>query len=405
MFIKILKELFCLLNSNSIDYIILRDFNSYDTINNADDLDLSISLESKDKAIVLLKKAGWASPKLNTNLYPHQQFYKWSGSKMYKLDICWSLSFKNGKFDLPDPNRIYRDCLYLDEAKIPNSQIGLLVILCHIIFDKGKLSERHENLLKDALTKENINDEFLYKTAILLINNPRNIAGIKADLIKLGYVVNSQKKFLNYNLKLRQFLSRFVFKKQIRVCFVGVDGAGKSSTIGLVENYFGDKCFTQYLGARLYETYLAKKFIETPPALPKTILIPIQIMAGYIDGLYRFYKAVNTRKEIIIYDRYVSESYINAIKQPIKLINYILFGTMFPKPDCYIYLHCPVEVSLERKDDIFDIPSFVEKKKKTDAFYMMRKDSLCFDTAQEGVSQDDIKGQIIQYIFEKRFCL
>lgn len=404
MFINILKEIFYLFNNNSIDYIILRDFNSYEAINNADDLDLSISLNSKDKAIVLLKKAGWASPKLNTNLYPHQQFYKWNGSKMYKLDICWSLSFENGKFDLPDPNSIYRDHMYLDEAKIPNCQIGLLVLLCHIIFDKGTLSERHLYLLKEALTRGKINDFILYKAASLLVGNTESLVNVKADLIKLGYVVNSKKRFLNFNLKLRQFLSRFVFKKQIKVCFVGVDGAGKSSTIGMVENYFGDKCYTQYLGARLYETHLAKKFIETPPALPKTVLIPIQIMAGYIDGFYRFNKAVHTKKEIIIYDRYVSESYINAIKQPIKLINYILFGVLFPKPDCYIYLYCPVEVSLDRKDDIFDIPSFIEKKKKTDTFYMKRKDSLCFDTAQEGVSQDDIKGQIIQFIFEKRFC-
>ena len=195
------------------------------------------------------------------------------------------------------------------------------------------------------------------------------------------------------------------------ICVAGVDGTGKSSTIDMLKEQLGEDCVcVQYMGARLWETSVAQKYIGAS-VLPKCNKIKMEVMRIYAliyEMYYRVYKHRKTDK-IVVFDRYASEQSIfreansKGIFGKTASFFYTFFLLwLFPKPDLTFYLECPIEVSISRKTDINskeEIEGLKRNKKLLDDFYENRHKVIVFDTSKDG--QQLITQKIIGIIRDK----
>lgn len=173
-------------------------------------------------------------------------------------------------------------------------------------------------------------------------------------------------------------------KKQVSVAIIGMDGTGKSSVIEKLKMYYGDRCFCQYMGFKNFTTNLGKIFGEKCnkkmlDKLPHLGLI-IYYIAMYIEMIKRIKIAKKTKREIIIYDRYAWETFINSTSLFNQLFSWIFFKKLFPDPTAIVYLHCKPETSFARKKDILNQEEFILMKRKNDDYFKNDSSILTIDT-------------------------
>ena len=97
----------------------------------------------------------------------------------------------------------------------------------------------------------------------------------------------------------------------------------------------------------------------------------------------------------VIYDRYVHETYINAPGIYHWMFKRLYFN-LFPQPTEIIYLYCPFEESLKRKDDIDDPIKFKEMKCRFDRIFLSDTRVHKFDTSIQ--RPDEIVDSVVQII-------
>lgn len=195
------------------------------------------------------------------------------------------------------------------------------------------------------------------------------------------------------------------------ICVTGVDGTGKSSTIDLLKDIIGeDQVCVQYMGARLWETPVAQKYIGAS-ILPKCNKVKLEVMRIFAL-IYEMYYRINKHRKsnkIIIFDRYASEQAIfrkanaKGIYGKTSSLFYTFFlYKIFPKPNYTFYLECPIEVSINRKSDINtkeEIAGLKRNKELLDNYYKNRRDVIVVDTSKG--SQEEIADKILNIINEK----
>lgn len=196
--------------------------------------------------------------------------------------------------------------------------------------------------------------------------------------------------------------------KNKSVCIVGVDGAGKSSTIEKLVKRLGEtNSCVQYMGSRQWETQLARNNVEKQ--IHRFPVRAIMFVYSYIYEMY--YRVLKHRKskKIVIFDRYayeqvyIREASTRGLRD--KLNNFIFRVFLlwfFPRPDITFYLVCPLEVSMKRKTDIItqdDIDSLVRNKECLDRCYLNKKGVYVIDTSV--VEQSDVVNIIEKTIKER----
>ncbi len=191
------------------------------------------------------------------------------------------------------------------------------------------------------------------------------------------------------------------------ICIAGVDGTGKSSTIDEVVRRIGkDKAFIQYMGAKLWETEVARNSIER-----HKYFFPVSTVMFVYAYIYEMFYRINKHKKsgkIIVYDRYVYEHAL--LRSSVgtgysgKIINSILsfaFLKCFPKPDITFYLCCPLEVSLSRKTDINtqqELDNLQRSKNILDDYYKGKNSVIVIDTSH--TQQNEVVDIIMNTIQE-----
>lgn len=177
------------------------------------------------------------------------------------------------------------------------------------------------------------------------------------------------------------------------IAFVGVDGSGKSTLIKNLQQLLKDKCIVQYMGCRSYEDPKLVKLLE------KNNLTKIEKL--YLRWLqYRCFRkrydnAVATGK-IVLFDRFVDELYINASKYNFFYV--FLYKYVFPRPSCLFYLHCSVDESLHRKNDVPDSVFFRTMKVKFDNRFL--KDPKCICLNSEEFTPQELTTLVYNHIIE-----
>lgn len=166
------------------------------------------------------------------------------------------------------------------------------------------------------------------------------------------------------------------------VAILGVDGTGKSSVINLLSQKLGSRCLVQYMGCRDFGSKTLDKIElkERHNALDKLL----KILIIYKCFWNRYLKSTRSQK-IVLFDRYVHEVFINSLHttcHPAQILVNLLYRVLFPMPLVMVYLFCPVEISLSRKDDIVDVSRFKNMKDRFDQYFLHDKRILSINTAE-----------------------
>ena len=397
--LPILTTLFNQFNSDNISYFIIRDYDKIASINNCADLDISIYSECRNIALGILENQGWTTPHKNYNHFSHQHFYKWDGVKMYKIDIIWDLYFDDGKYKLKECEKYYSSYQLYQNIRIPKIETGILLLLLHIILDKKTLSVKNKNFLNYLLNKFTSRNDIIIDAERLIISDGKD------ERVKINFVEQSIKNgIIEKRLALPRLIRKIYIKivshltnRKYKIALIGVDGSGKSSALKKLESYYGINAHTQYFGFRDFQTRWAMKYCSDNCNIKNKYLINIlRVISVYIEMWYRYFMAIRTKKRLLFFDRYAWEAADNATVPVLKFINGLLFYKLFPSVDVIVYLHCPVEVSLLRKNDIEDIDSFIVMKKRFDKRYMNLSKCVLIDTSNS--SEEEVLKLIVQNV-------
>ncbi len=393
---KHLRALFDLFNEMNIRYCILRDFFTIEEINKLNDVDVSISFRNKEIVDKLFISLGWFSPKINLNTYSHKQYYKILDGEYNKVDIIWDLYFCDGKYSHYDIQGLYNRCMLLNGIKIPNYTDAILILLLHVVLDKGELSNKNkDNLQRLLLYAVDLEIKNLIEDLLL---NQINLLEIKKKLLSMGLVRQRDNRIWKFYRKVKCKFYDIKYK-QIKVAVIGVDGTGKTSLLKNIAEKYNNTSYTAYMGFKNVNNPSALKIMENK----KLEWIPGIEGIKYYFGFYfemrsRIKKAINSKKKLVVYDRYPWEGYDNADSGYRKLFAYIFFELLMPSPDIIIYLHCPIDVSLSRKNDILNVEEFSNMKKRLDNIYMSMKSVCSIDTSLS--NSGAVFDKTIKYIIE-----
>lgn len=170
------------------------------------------------------------------------------------------------------------------------------------------------------------------------------------------------------------------------ICFVGVDGSGKSSTIELLRDQLGDKkVCVQYMGAKLWETKIGRKYHGHK--IPHTWKNGVMFNLSLIYEMYYRVLKHHGEDKIVFFDRYVDELVIyreSGNNKIIAALYHIFFRWLFPRPEATFYFTCPIEISVKRKDDLSSemaIGRLERNKKLLDGYYCKKKGVCVIDTS------------------------
>lgn len=184
------------------------------------------------------------------------------------------------------------------------------------------------------------------------------------------------------------------------VAVVGVDGTGKSTLVESLGRHYGARAHVQYMGFHSYTTLPARLFnrmYKLYPLLRRLHLYTTLFMlTSWYEMRRRLRCAYRQEDKLILFDRYCWEANDNADSPFALRLSDFLFHRHFPSPTGVIYLHCPIGISLQRKDDILDKKWFVKMKEKTDRNYMDRPDTLAIDTSAN--TPEQVMSMAVEYI-------
>ena len=390
------EELFSALNEAKIQYFLMRDYQSVETVQQSEDVDVVMDENSRNKANSVIISSGWQTPKHNINYYGHQQYYKWDGEKVIKLDIIYGLYFGNGLYSIKDQASIFSGVIEFGSARIPKPTDGLLIQICHLIYDKKDISEKNRLFLVYLLSQITDKDSLLFTCGnCLLSENDENVFDcLGIDLCNKGMVQKHNSFYVEARWLYKKCLAHFVHKKSVTIAIIGVDGTGKSTSINAINEYYGDAVATQYMGFRLFQTKIAKSWYGRKKRIPIIGFFVDCIILPY-EMWYRYIHALSEGNDIVLFDRYPWEIYDNSCGIA-RIINYCLFKLLFKKPDGIIYLYCSVDTSLSRKDDIVDEKAFRRMKAAFDKQYKEYSGTLALNTDDMGV--EDVRNRTISYV-------
>ena len=397
------------LNSNGINYFIIRDYQTIDNIINSKDIDIYIEKSQKKTVDELFKNKGWTNSYFNNNKYPHNQYFKMTNNKIYMFDVVYG--FYYGKDNLKLELENITDKIYgrkIEDINIANQKVALITMLMHIIFDKREISEKNlkilEQMFNDYKDANSLSGELVEQIVSEILEN-------KIELTNEN-IKKYQKEILNTNLLLRNNLKNFVihiyigvkgliskFKRRLSnktVAFIGIDGAGKSSIINCLSNIYGEKSECVYMGLKEFknkklEELMREKNNNFINKIKKRILLFIEMLSRYMK--YRY------SGKVVIFDRYVDDIVINS-PNGVKKLDSFLFKILFPQPKLKIYVYCSKETSFSRKDDIEDKKEFEIMKYKYDNVYL--KNKKVFKILTDNSSEEQSLTKVAD-IFNKNF--
>lgn len=399
-------ETFRSMDKEGIDYFIMRDFLPIENLRKSMDIDVYVNPKDRLRVKKKLLKEGWFLQKLNTSRYPHEQYICFKNNHYYKLDIVYGLYYSDRLYHFCFENLLVNKYRKLNGVRVACPYIAMILFVLHIIYDKECLTDKNLQILLKMMTNiQDSNTEFkeLYhdhfeNVVKLFLQNECDFKVLNNKFLKNKIVEYSIKRYWIHRIITKgNNVLRSIYKKisNNTICFVGIDGSGKSTTVENLQKILPNFIHLQYMGFKDYQTNSCKKItaIKNKNAIQKIL----EILYIYFDMVYR-YVSVRFKTGIVVYDRYVWEAYYNNVKIR-KVIYFILYKILFPKPKLIIYLHCPSKISLQRKNDIEDVELFMKMKKKTDEIYLNMNKVIDFNSYE--LTQEEILEKVCEVINNK----
>lgn len=395
-----LDRLFLNFNKQHIEYCLVRDFDNVDVINNSEDIDVLVRNADFKTADKILNELGWYTPRINPNAFGHIQYYKCDAQKVYKLDILKDLYFSDGKYRL----RIDEFNIHYEEQKgmrVPTDEFALLFLVLHIVLDKDSVSKKNAAQLERLVSLTDCKENWWYQLAKQIVDTHDYNLELKNRYVDEITRANCVEIINNTVWKFKRRILGRIWRLKIRknsFAILGVDGTGKSSTIEKLKDYYGNDVIVQYMGFRSYTSNLAKKWAtnKAPRVRVPGVNLLMQQLSCYHEMLIRYRQAQKSASKLVLFDRYAWEANDNARNGLVRAISWVFFKLLFPKPDHIIYLYCPTDVSLTRKDDIDDVNGFIKMKERIDSIYMGQPTALILDTSKDNI--ETVVDKVITYI-------
>ena len=433
--LEIYKNLFDQLNNSKIAYSVYKSLNHLDEDLNGIRGDIDILLNEKDID-------SFDSIALNNNFFKVQKKdkpYYYMGidkitHKFVMLDVNIQIQFG------PKPYKPYSFFIEVDKisSRIEYDRVKVLDLVDYVplmfIMRVASLSEREKDLieLQELIKVYKIENSYILSILKEKFSLDWNI--VSQDILKSRSWKELKEKYLvivikhankNNELSFKQKYKFFFGKikgiqrklkfpaykirnKGFLVAFVGVDGAGKSSTVEYIQNleFFKNTGIKRiYFGNNEYWIpglqILLKK--EVKNKFLKLLLGTLSL----IDRQLRIFIALYYMQlgNIVLADRYIYDDEIGRIqnkenndKKPlIKRIYQKIFGVrMLKKPELTIFLDVSPEVAYSRKQDYsFEKMLEVNKDYKD---YMYKVDGVKIVNADQ--SQERIYSEIINFILD-----
>ena len=433
--LEIYKNLFDQLNDNKIAYCVYKGLNHIDEDLKGERGDVDILLNENDID-------SFDSIALNNNFFKVQKKdkpYYYMGidkitHKFVMLDVNTQIQFG------PKPYKPYSFFIEVDKisSRIEYDRVKVLDLVDYVplmfIMRVASLSEREQDLieLQELIKVHKIENSYILSILKEKFSLDWNI--VSQDILKSRSWKELKEKYLvivikhankNNELSFKQKYKFFFGKikgiqrklkfpaykirnKGFLVAFVGVDGAGKSSTVEYIQNleFFKNTGIKKvYFGNNEYWIpglqILLKK--EVKNKFLKLLLGTLSL----IDRQLRIFIALYYMQlgNIVLADRYIYDDEIGRIqnkenndKKPlIKRIYQKIFGVrMLKKPELTIFLDVSPEVAYSRKQDYsFEKMLEVNKDYKD---YMYKVDGVKIVNADQ--SQERIYSEIINFILD-----
>lgn len=390
--VKILKKI------NKYEYFVLRDYDDENKINNCSDVDMYVSEKDINKVQKILEKEGFVLQKNIPCKYPHLQYKKIS-DRIYRFDVVTKLMYgKNQYYFIPEKNNLtYETDKTNFDVKIPNKQLAIYTMLLHILFDKNDFSEKNYTLMQNLIKKEKTDNDVINKIIEDIRNNDiekcnNNIQNYQKLVLDNNIMKsNPAKKYCDFKILIKKIYTALKRRLERRnVAVIGVDGSGKSTTIEELHNILGSESIIVYMGLKNFKFKYCKDN-ESFQGLNGIQKLKYYTLL-YIDFLCRYFKYRYTSK-IVIFDRYIYDTLANDKKPRLKkILDDIFYKVLYPKPKLIYYLHCDVETSLKRKNDINDVERFNKYKNNYDR--VVKKNKKIKEISSNRYNND----QIIQII-------
>ncbi len=394
------------LNSENIDYFIIRDFKTVDDIINSKDIDIYINKNDLKRVDKLFKDRKWIIPALDNNKYPHKQYFKMSKDKIYVFDIVDSFYYgKNNlklNIDKLKNNKVRRK---IEDINVADEKLALTTMLMHIVFDKEMVSDKNFKILSDMYedyisSKENndVNEtERISKDIIergMDLSNER-ITTYQKELLRSDLLIHQGLK--NTFLKIRNVFKNIIKKLERRltkktIAIIGMDGTGKSTIVKSLKGIYGEKCKLIYMGLKDFKITKLSKLVESKN---NSFFAKVEKRFLLFFEMYRRYMEYRYSGKVLIFDRYVDDIFICSPKNA-KKIDTFLFKFLFPKPKIKIYMYCKEEISFERKEDIEDKQLFRNIKEKFDNSYINDSRTFCIST--DDSSKEETLNKVVEVI-------
>ncbi len=432
--LKIYKELFNDLNSKNINYCIYKGLNHLNEDLNGDRGDIDILIDENDiaKFEAVSKSQGFYRFDFFGNrplFYFKLDMYT---HKLLQLDIDYFIRLGNRpnmEFYMPVEFKKLKLSKYKNINVLAKDDYLPLMFLMRLISNKG--TQQNFTELKEQLKTTSIKESYMtnllnkkfgiswknIENDILKNSSWASLSNYKKNILTKTFVdskLKLMKKFKYYfriKLKLKSILEIPKFRirdKGHLIAFIGVDGAGKSSTVDYIENldyfkytgikriYFGNNEYWIPGLTKLLQKGLKNRILTV--ALGTLALIDRQLRV--LIALYYMYQG-----NIVLADRYIYDDEIGRErnkeefekKSLIKKIYHKIFAVrMLRKPDLTIFLDVSPDVAYTRKQDYsYETMLKVNEEYKN---YMSQVEDVLIVNADN--SQEKIYNDIIQAIIE-----
>ena len=383
-----LKLFFNKLNKSNINYCLLRNYENLPKKNKHRDIDILINKVDIEKILKYLNK-NFTITSFNERDFIYTIFISGiiDGKKdSLMIDMQTKLSWKGLTY--LDNKEVFESIINYKNNRLLNvpSNVHEALITFFTFYLQG-------TELKIQLKKK-LKDEFK-RNQLDLITLIAKITGYEFSRKLCSSVIsgkiNKLKKFLFY-LRIKLFIKNYnqnrfnVFLVIIRhyffeikmrftpyplnnICFLGLDGSGKSTLINNVSKKIDNRVYNvklEHLKPNLFISQTGKKVAH--PHLKKArnnFISTIKLFYWVFVYNYKNYFHGFRETTLILWDRYIHDISIDPLRYRLKLKkkNYSFFINLVPKPECIFIVDVESKIAFKRKKEL-TIPVLHRLRKK-----------------------------------------
>lgn len=388
-----LTKCFFELNSNSVNYCVLRDYENLPfSFNN--DIDILVDEIDFNKAINIFKQSSTNNIfliKIKSRFgYSGLYFFDNELNKIFLIDIFFRLQKKWRNYI--DTSIILDKKVLFNNFYVIENNCEVYTICVKELLTYGLVRKKYYNRIKnikiDKKILRKISEKYLDKknfTYLYELIISRNIFKISKRLrLKTKYPFFINIYFYKYCfLYIYSKLKNLISEPTPLICLIGPDGVGKSTVSELLKNYLTKSSF--FKKVNLYHhrfEYLPalssfkNQNVTSKPKLDNTrvhssirvIMYLIYYTLDYIIGWTKIFKS-KIKGEIIIMDRYFYDFYIQNSYSKLPNIYKNIFYLLIPKPVVTIFLYANPRIVIKRKKELTFDQHIIQNKR---CIYVLR---------------------------------